>query len=102
MTGIGEEPIGTGRRSADMPDHFRTAPDRGPNLERRRLLVVGAGAVMVGIGTLAGRPGARRASAAHDSSALPAARRAVASGGQSVTRKPHEPARVDAVHDSVP
>ena len=91
-----------------MPDHFRAAPDRGPNLERRRLLVVAAGGVMVGIGTLAGRPGSRSASAAPDSSAArdravpPAARRPVASVGPSATREPNGSARVDAARNPVP
>jgi peptidoglycan-N-acetylglucosamine deacetylase len=90
-----------------MPNHFGAAPGRGPNLERRRLLVVAAGAVMVGIGTLAGR-GTRSASAAPDSSAARdgaaplAARRAVASAGPSATRGPDRPARVDAVRDPAP
>jgi peptidoglycan-N-acetylglucosamine deacetylase len=87
-----------------MPDHCTVASGRGPNLERRRLLVVGAGAVMVGIGTLVGRPGARSASAAPDSAARdrtapPAARRAVTSAGPSSTSHPDGPARVDAVRD---
>jgi peptidoglycan-N-acetylglucosamine deacetylase len=87
-----------------MPNHFGAAPDRGPNLERRRLLVVAAGGVMVGIGTLAGRHGARAASAAPDSAARdrtapPEPRRAAASARPSATRGP---ARVDAVHDPVP
>ncbi|MGD0698282.1 MAG: polysaccharide deacetylase family protein [Trebonia sp.] len=88
-----------------MPDHFRSAPDRGPNVERRRLLVVAAGGVLVGIGTLAGRHGTRAASAApagstaRGSTAPPAARRAVAAAGPSPTR---EPARVDAVRGPVP
>jgi peptidoglycan-N-acetylglucosamine deacetylase len=92
-----------------MPNHRGAAPDRGPNLERRRLLVVAAGGVMVGIGTLAGRPGtARSASAAPDSStardriAAPAARRAVASASPSATREPDGRAGVDAVRDPVP
>jgi peptidoglycan-N-acetylglucosamine deacetylase len=95
------------RRSADMPNHFGAAPGRGPNLERRRLLVVAAGAVMVGIGTLAGR-GTRAASAAPGSSAVrdgaapSAARRAVASAGPSATRGSDGPARVDAARDRVP
>jgi peptidoglycan/xylan/chitin deacetylase (PgdA/CDA1 family) len=90
-----------------MPNDFRAAPGRGPNLERRRLLVVAAGAVMVGIGTLAGH-GTRSASAAPDSSAARggaaplAARRAVASAGPSATREPDGPARVGAVRDPVP
>ena len=62
-----------------MPNHVGGAPDRGPNLERRLLLVVAAGGVMVGIGTLAGRHGARAASA-----------------------PPDRPARADAVHAPVP
>jgi peptidoglycan-N-acetylglucosamine deacetylase len=40
------------------------APEPGPNLARRRLLVVAAGGVMVGLGTLAGHGGARAGSAA--------------------------------------
>jgi peptidoglycan/xylan/chitin deacetylase (PgdA/CDA1 family) len=90
-----------------MPNHFGAAPGRGPNLERRRLLVVAAGAVVVGIGTLAGH-GTRSASATPDSSAAPdsaaplAARRAVASAGPSATGEPDGPARVDAVRDPVP
>ena len=91
-----------------MPGHFRAASDRGPNLERRRLLVVAAGGVMVGIGTLAGRPGTRSASAEPDSSAVrdrtapPVARRAVASAGTSATREPNGSARVDAARNPVP
>jgi peptidoglycan-N-acetylglucosamine deacetylase len=90
-----------------MPNHFGAAPDRGPNLERRRLLVVAAGGVMVGIGTLAGRHGAHAASAAPDSAArdrtaTPEPRRAAASARPSATRAPDGPARVDAVHDPVP
>jgi peptidoglycan/xylan/chitin deacetylase (PgdA/CDA1 family) len=90
-----------------MPNHLGAAPGRGPNLERRRLLVVAAGGVMVGIGTLAGRHGARAASAAPDSAARdrtapPEPRRAAASARPSATRGPDGPARVDAVHAPVP
>ena len=71
-----------------MPDHFRPAPDRGPNLARRRLLVVAAGGVMVGIGTMVGHGGARPVSAAQDATASPAARKASASASPSAARKP--------------
>jgi peptidoglycan-N-acetylglucosamine deacetylase len=51
-----------------MPENFRT-PDRPPNLARRRLLVVAAGGVTVGIGTLFGHGGGRPVSAAEESTA---------------------------------
>lgn len=47
-----------------MPQNFRVAPDfkagqggRGPNLPRRRLLVVAAGGVAVGLTAVIGRGG---------------------------------------------
>ncbi len=67
-----------------MPDSFRGAPDRGPNLARRRLLVVAAGGVAVGIGTVVGRGGARPVSAAENG----AAREASPSASPSATRSP--------------
>jgi peptidoglycan/xylan/chitin deacetylase (PgdA/CDA1 family) len=59
-----------------MPDRFRAAPDRGPNLARRRLLVVAAGGVMVGLGTVVGRGGGRPVSTAQGSTAPPTEREA--------------------------
>ncbi len=67
-----------------MPDSFRGAPDRGPNLARRRLLVVAAGGVAVGIGTVVGRGGASSVSAAESG----AAREASPSASPSATRSP--------------
>ena len=65
-----------------MPDSFRGAPDRGPNVARRRLLVVAAGGVAIGIGTVVGRGGARPVSAAENG----AAREASPSASPSATR----------------
>ena len=67
-----------------MPDSFRGAPDRGPNVARRRLLVVAAGGVAIGIGTVVGRGGARPVSAAENG----AAREASPSASPSATRAP--------------
>jgi peptidoglycan/xylan/chitin deacetylase (PgdA/CDA1 family) len=71
-----------------MPDHFRAGQDRGPNLARRRLLVVAAGGVMVGIGTLARPGGARPVSVTQQSAASPAAPAATPPAAPSATRKP--------------
>lgn len=72
-----------------MPDHFRDAPDqRGPNMARRRLLVVAGGGVLVGIGTLVGRGGSRPVRAAQDTTPRPTARGASDSASPSATRKP--------------
>jgi peptidoglycan/xylan/chitin deacetylase (PgdA/CDA1 family) len=77
-----------------MPDHFRAAPDRGPNVARRRLLVVAAGGVMVGIGTMVGHGGARLVSAAEDGTASPAPRKASpAPRGASASASPSAPAK---------
>ena len=48
-----------------MPENFRAAPGgRGPNLPRRRLLVVAAGGVAVGITAVVGRGGSHNAATA--------------------------------------
>jgi peptidoglycan-N-acetylglucosamine deacetylase len=53
-----------------MPDNLRGARDyRGPNVARRRMLVVAAGGVMVGLGTVVGRGGGHPVAAAADSTA---------------------------------
>ena len=65
-----------------MPDSFRGTPDRGPNVARRRLLVVAAGGVAIGIGTVVGRGGARPVSAAENG----AAREATPTASPSATR----------------
>jgi peptidoglycan/xylan/chitin deacetylase (PgdA/CDA1 family) len=62
-----------------MPDNLRGARDyRGPNVARRRMLVVAAGGVMVGLGTVVGRGGGRPAadSTASGAPAHPATRTA--------------------------
>jgi peptidoglycan-N-acetylglucosamine deacetylase len=83
------------------------APEPGPNLARRRLLVVAAGGVMVGLGTVAGHGGARAGSAAQAGQASPAARTsAIPSASPSAARKPGGvPAgrtRVAAARDTAP
>jgi len=74
-----------------MPDQFRAAPDRGPNLARRRLLVVAAGAVTVGLGTVIGRGGGAHpvsaATTSENSTASPTARRASPSASRSATSR---------------
>ena len=47
-----------------MPGDLRGAADRHPNLGRRRLLVVAAGGLMVGLGAVVGRDGAQPVNAA--------------------------------------
>ena len=72
-----------------MPDHFRDAPGQhGPNMARRRLLVVAGGGVLVGIGTLMGRGGSHPVHAAQSGTPPPTARAASDSASPSATRKP--------------
>jgi peptidoglycan-N-acetylglucosamine deacetylase len=74
-----------------MPDQFREPPDRrGPNVARRRLLVVAAGGVLVGLGTVVGRGGTRSVHAAQDSTPSPAARTAGDAPSPTASRKPAE------------
>jgi peptidoglycan/xylan/chitin deacetylase (PgdA/CDA1 family) len=91
---------GNGQRylggAADMPDSFRGAQDRGPNVARRRLLVVAAGGVVVGIGTVVGRGGGRPVSAAEGGTARGASPSASPSatrtpGGAATRKAPPEP-----------
>jgi peptidoglycan/xylan/chitin deacetylase (PgdA/CDA1 family) len=84
-----------------MPDLFRGPPDRGPNLARRRMLVVAAGAVTVGIGAVVGRGGARPVSAAENSPAREASPSASPSATRAPTRAPATaPARVSTTRES--
>jgi peptidoglycan/xylan/chitin deacetylase (PgdA/CDA1 family) len=87
-----------------MPDSFRGPPDRGPNLARRRMLVVAAGAVTVGLGAMVGRGGAHPVSTAESGPARGASPSA-SSSAPSVTRAPARapataPARVAAPKES--
>jgi peptidoglycan-N-acetylglucosamine deacetylase len=70
-----------------MPDNLRGARDnRGPNVARRRMLVVAAGGVMVGLGTVVGRGGGHPVAAAADSTA--SATPAYPAAGRSAENKP--------------
>jgi peptidoglycan-N-acetylglucosamine deacetylase len=84
-----------------MPELFRGPPDRGPNVARRRMLVVAAGAVTVGLGAVVGRGGSRPVSAAESGPA----REASPSASPSATRAPTRalataPAKVAATKES--
>jgi peptidoglycan-N-acetylglucosamine deacetylase len=66
-----------------MPDNLRGAPDyRGPNVARRRMLVVAAGGVMVGLGTVVGRGGGHPGSAAAGAAGRPTTQAASATAGR--------------------
>jgi peptidoglycan-N-acetylglucosamine deacetylase len=84
-----------------MPDFFRGPPDRGPNLARRRMLVVAAGAVTVGLGAVVGRGGTHPVSTAESGPARKASPSATPSATRAPARAPATaPARVATTKES--
>jgi peptidoglycan/xylan/chitin deacetylase (PgdA/CDA1 family) len=83
-----------------MPDNRGSAPRRQPNVARRRLLVVAAGGVMVGIGVV-GRGGGSQVSAASKAVAGPTGRAAATATAMASPAAASKPATT-VTDDSAP